>query len=276
MSESVPVDPVTFGEIDLSCTDLEKGGHSRDKVASQTISGRPLCRTLLAAVRALSLDASRNATPGGTADPRRDSDGGKSLELEKWLFDKRLEYARFFFDHHAKQRMSMFNFFLVFLGLVLSAYATLFKDAHYVTAGFLGFIASILTLFFIFLERRNEELVHISEDVLESLESDALFCGYDRPILWPRRRGLWRMKESESIKRPLGIFRRQTADKHGRIRTKEGQFIEVEKCERGGSPYEHGIWMPAFQAVVLTVFVILCIAPWIYVAWPLILKAHNH
>src|SRR5450432_3651859 len=38
------------------------------------------------------------------------------LKLKQWLFEKRLEYARYFFDHHAKQRMSMFNFFLVFVG----------------------------------------------------------------------------------------------------------------------------------------------------------------
>jgi hypothetical protein len=169
------------------------------------------------------------------------------LELKKWLFEKRLEYARYFFDHHAKQRMQMFNFFLIFAGFIVAGYATILKEYAPISSA-LAVVGAGLTVLFIFLDRRNEELVHITEDVLGALESDVLFSGYERNVPWPRRRTWWGRMEARPQRRPLGIFLRQRADD-----------------EKLGEPskYEHGRWIPRFQRCIFILFAALVILPWI-------------
>jgi hypothetical protein len=166
------------------------------------------------------------------------------LETKKWLFEKRLEYARYFFDHHAKQRMTMLNFFLIFVGLTLSAYSSLVKDGQSNVASPLALFGALLTLVFVFLDRRNEELVHVAEDVLGTLENDVLFFGYNRDVEVPRRRKLMRLNAS-STRRPLGIFRRQGWDQKDYKR----------------SFYEHGTWVPVLQLALLALFVVLSFLP---------------
>jgi hypothetical protein len=172
------------------------------------------------------------------------------LEQKKWLFEKRLGYARYFFDHHAKQRMSMFNFFLLFVGFIVAGYANLFKDGSHAIASSLAVAGMALTVVFIFLERRNEELVHLSEDVLRSLESDVLFVDYNREVKLPRRRGWFLMKQGRCRQWPLGIFRRQEHDQQPK---KDGGL--------GHSLYEHGNWLPFFQYLIAIFFLFLALLP---------------
>lgn len=174
---------------------------------------------------------------------------------QKWrLFEKRLTYAWNFFDFHAKQRMTMFNYFLILVGFVISAYATLLKDGYCLASTFLAGVGAALALMFQFLDRRNEELVHVAESVLVSLESDVLFSGYKRNIMWPqRRRWLGRMEERPTI-RQLGILLRQAAD------VEEADGVAGKKL--GKSKYEHGMWLPRFQFSILLIFVVLAIFPW--------------
>jgi len=176
----------------------------------------------------------------------------KGIELKRWLFDQRLTYAWNSFDFHAKQRMSMFNYFLIFVGFVLSAYATLLKDGNRLVSSFLALAAVVLTKFFLHLERRNEELVYIAEDVLTSLEGDVLFAGYDRKIPWPHRRKglLGKMnRTADDAARPSGIFRRQEAEN----KDKSVRF----------SKNEHGTWLPGIQIVILAIFALLVFVPWL-------------
>ncbi len=197
---------------------------------------------------------------------------GKRIEMKKWLFEQRLDYGRFFFDHHAKQRMSMFNYFLIFVGFVLTAYATLFKDGQYLISTALASVGALLTLVFIILDRRNEELVHISEDVLESLEWDLLFSGYNRVIAWPKRRNWLGFMNVKSQLRPIGIFRRQSADTSGleceRYRDPSGAIKEATASKFGicteSRRYEHGKWLPRFQLAIFGIFVFLAVFPWVH------------
>ncbi|HTA23060.1 MAG TPA: hypothetical protein VK763_05970 [Terriglobales bacterium] len=169
----------------------------------------------------------------------------------KWLFEQRLDYAWKFFDFHAKQRMSMFNFFLIFVGFVLSAYATLLKDGNRAVCALLAFTAAILTFVFLCLERRNEELVYIAEDVLLSLEGDVLFAEYKRMIPWPHRRS-WLfgpMNRTPKAEHQSGIFLRQQAE---------------DKDENiGFSKFEHGKWLPRFQVAIFVIFSLLIFIPWL-------------
>jgi hypothetical protein len=201
---------------------------------------------------------------------RTEADFDKGIETRRWLFEKRLEYARNFFAHHAKQRMDMFNYFLLFAGLALSAFANVFKDGHYGTSTIIAMVAALLTIVFMFLDRRNEELVHISEDSLEALEFDLLFTNYNRVIDWPRRRGLLgKMHKGQSrTERPLGIFRRQTADITGILSDQSVQGDESKRQKeiwphRKESHYAHGRWLPIFQLAVFLLFFSLAIDPWL-------------
>lgn len=127
----------------------------------------------------LSLDDLRKASikPDKASGTGTAGDGGSLLEGKKWLFEKRLEYARQFFNYQAQQRMTMFNFFLVFVGFVVAGYGNLFKDGNCRMTTFLAIAGAILTIVFIFLERRNEELVHITEDVPAVLGERGTLCG---------------------------------------------------------------------------------------------------
>jgi hypothetical protein len=181
------------------------------------------------------------------------------LDQKKWLFDQRFKYGVDLFKFHADQRMKMFQFFLVFVGLFAGAYATLLTKGYLLASTVLGMLASILTVGFLFLEHRNEELVHIAEDVLASLESDALFVGYKRPIRSKRRSWIGWMRAKDLTPRPIGIFRREAADIYGEYRD---QTSEKEKCEKEGrSHFEHGRWLPMIEILILVMFIFLAALP---------------
>jgi hypothetical protein len=145
----------------------------------------------------------------------------------------------------------MFNYFLIFVGFVLSAYATLLKDGDRLVSSFLALAAVVLTKFFLHLERRNEELVYIAEDVLTSLERDVLFAGYDRKIPWPHRRKwlLGKMNRTAVAEKPSGIFRRQEAENNDKS-------VDFSKNE-------HGTWLPRIQIVIFVIFALLVFVPWL-------------
>jgi hypothetical protein len=219
-----------------------------------------------------SMDLSLNDLEGATTPAPAPTSAAATLELKKWLFDRRLDYGWNFFNLEADQRMKMFNFFLLFVAFIVGGYATLIANGYLFPSAVLACIAAYLTWCFICLDRRNEELVHIAGDILESLESDVLFTGYDRPILWPRRRLLsgkmdCGLKPRQPILRPVGIFRRENADSYGKAREQLADK-EYTPCPSGflasdsRSPYEHGKCIPRLQKGVLALFLILAFLPW--------------
>ncbi len=182
--------------------------------------------------------------------PKAETSSSATIE-QKWrLFEKRLTYAWNFFDFHAKQRMTMFNFFLILVGFVVSAYATLLKDGYCLASTVLAVAGAIFACIFLLLDRRNEELVHIAEAVLVSLESDVLFAGYKRRISWPKRRRWYGKMDEKPRVRLLGILLRQAADESER--------------KLGKSCYEHGTWLPVFQFCIILTFAVLARLPWVH------------
>jgi hypothetical protein len=154
---------------------------------------------------------------------------------QQWkLINARFEYAWRFFDFHAKQRTTMFSFFVVFSGFLINAFALLLQKNEHSALFFVALFGAAITVSFIFLERRNEELVHIAEDVLLALERKILFKDIEEEVMWPHQR-TWLGKMIGSPKEvPLGIFVRQDHDE------KNGK----------GSKYSHGTWMPWVQKAV--------------------------
>ena len=79
----------------------------------------------------------------------------------------------------------------------------------------LAVIAAVTVSIFLKLDRRNQELVHIAEDILYALEEDVLFEAYERP------------RESKD---PVVVER-----------------LGIQRLGRERSCYEHSKWMPRLQ-----------------------------
>jgi len=84
-------------------------------------------------------------------------------------------YAWNLFDFHAKQRVSMFNYFLIITGIFANGIIVSWKtDIHWIPVG-LGLLGTITSLGFILLDYRNKQLVEMAEDVLLKIETDWLY-----------------------------------------------------------------------------------------------------
>ena len=93
---------------------------------------------------------------------------------------------------------------------------------------------------FIFLERRNEELVHVAEDVLNKLEEDFLFKDYKFEVKWKKRTFWGKLIENSEGQGPMrvGILNR-----------------DVIK----NSKYLHGTWLPVIQLSLIIMYVLFAL-----------------
>jgi hypothetical protein len=202
----------------------------------------------------LSYDELKKFLNLGTADPPAEAIPGAHKIDRQWnIFEARYKYAWDYFDFHAKQRTTMFNFFLIFVGFVISGYVSLLNaDKQPLATGLAG-LGAILTTFFLFLDRRNEEFVHLAEEVLEQLEADVLFTEYRVQKRWPKRRKWYgpmdkKQAEDRHEAQPLSILLRQ--------------HIDDNDHECGPSHYRTGLWLPVFQGIIIAMFLALAIVPW--------------
>jgi len=159
----------------------------------------------------------------------------------------RFDYAWKYFEFHAKQRTTMYNFFLLFSAIIIGALINLINKQG--TGSTLPIILSILgflmTLAFVFLDRRNEELVHLAELVLKNLEETYLFkdSNYQRFIKYRKLNG--------DIK---------TIYHEGRA----GILTERYIPGMGNAPhdmidYSHSKWLPRTQYLVLAAYLLLAL-----------------
>jgi len=83
-----------------------------------------------------------------------------------------LEHAWKYFQLHANQRMSVFNFYISFSSLLtLPLILTLTKEKNFHLLGILfGFLLFLLSLVFWRLDKRTRMLIEISEDALKQIE----------------------------------------------------------------------------------------------------------
>jgi hypothetical protein len=96
--------------------------------------------------------------------------GGKWSDQEKDI----LAYALKYFEIHAAQRMSVFNFFIVLSSIILTGLSTcIVGDNLYAPIGIpLGLLLTALALTFWKLDQRTSFLVKRAEKALERLETD--------------------------------------------------------------------------------------------------------
>ncbi len=88
------------------------------------------------------------------------------------LVKLRYNYAWNWFDFHAKQRVSMFNYLLIITGIFANALISVIRTDFYYIAVALGILGIITCVAFFCLDIRNKQLVEMGEDVLLNIEEE--------------------------------------------------------------------------------------------------------
>ena len=97
------------------------------------------------------------------------------FERDQTLLPLKLDYAWRWFSLHAKQRVTMFNYFLVASGILANVYGVLLREQLYWQAFAVATIGSFACLVSVGLDKRNHRLVKLGEDVLREIEQIHLF-----------------------------------------------------------------------------------------------------
>jgi hypothetical protein len=95
-----------------------------------------------------------------------------AIKMANWDLNERRKYAWKYFEVHAGQRMSLFNFFAVISALLTGGLAaTLKKDSAYPVFGlFLGVALVIISFVFWKLDKRVGYLIKHAETALKEIE----------------------------------------------------------------------------------------------------------
>ena len=96
-------------------------------------------------------------------------------EIDQELLHLKLDYAWNWFNLHASQRVTMFNYFLVASGILANAYGLLLREELWAVAAVAAGIGCIVSLISLGLDRRNRQLVKLGEEVLRDIERMYLF-----------------------------------------------------------------------------------------------------
>lgn len=97
------------------------------------------------------------------------------------VFSQQLHLAWEHFKFHAEQRTRMFHFFLLTIGILLSAFSVLVddKNGNYKDYAFLILcIGGLLSTMFLSLDVRNTQLLKQSEALLRKIEEDTLYTDW--------------------------------------------------------------------------------------------------
>lgn len=131
------------------------------------------------------------------------------------LANTKFEYAWRYFDFHARQRVTMFNFFLLGSGVIASAYGLLLREQLHWHAGGVALIGLLACVVSFMLDIRNHQLVDLGEKALRRVEKDYLLS---QPLKDNERVPQYAIMHSESDEgEPSGWFKHKTL-----IRSLEG------------------------------------------------------
>jgi len=131
-------------------------------------------------------------------------DARAAMEFEKMRFELSWRH----FDFHARQRTQLFHFFIILTPFIFGGCFYLFREQTAV-----GFVPAIidasagafLALIFFGLDRRNKQLITVSEQAIKLLEKDFLFTSGFRPL--SKFEGPMNTEERETATRRLHHFR---------------------------------------------------------------------
>jgi len=92
-------------------------------------------------------------------------------DLARMQFD----YAWKWFEFHARQRMVMFNYYLIITGIFGNAAILAFDAEYYSVVALVSLLGIVTSAGFIVFDYRNRSMAAHGEAVLEKLEGDLLF-----------------------------------------------------------------------------------------------------
>ncbi len=92
-------------------------------------------------------------------------------ERAKLQFD----YAWKWFESHQRQRMVMFYYYCIIVGVLANALVASYKGSYSGLRLPIGMMGTITSLAFLFFEIRNRWLCKVAEDILEKLENEVIF-----------------------------------------------------------------------------------------------------
>jgi len=150
-------------------------------------------------------------------------------ERAKLQFD----YAWRWFEFHANQRMTMFYYYLIIVGILANAVVTSYKENYSgirIAVGVMGIFTSLASLFF---DIRNRGMTKEGEDILEKLETEVIF-----PPQF--------LDENGNKMGPFSVERRNA--------TREGQKFRVQNLY-----LKHKYWIRGIEIIVALFFLIVVI-----------------
>lgn len=160
---------------------------------------------------------------------------GDQPQLPDQLRLPQFDYAWKWFSFHADQRVKMFNFMLIVFGIFAAGVVNaLDKDLPPVAIAALCFFATFLAWVFTRLDRRNQYLVWLGEDVLMHLERKAIF-GERQKIeeRYDRKEGRYREID-------FGILWRQASEER-----RSRDWGRIGNYWRDGWLGKHRVWLHA-------------------------------
>ncbi len=107
------------------------------------------------------------------------------IEFEKIRF----EFAWRHFEFHARQRTTMFHFFILLMPFLFGGFfyflkSDQFQPANPAAAILVGVIGSVLSVTFLFLDIRNRQLYLVSQNNLKLIENSFLYFYGFRPLFF--------------------------------------------------------------------------------------------
>ncbi len=88
-----------------------------------------------------------------------------------------IDHAWRYFELHAQQRMTVFNFYLAISGLISAGIGVCLQEGpeFLLLVSLLGFFLSLISLLFWKLDQRTSEMIKLAESALRGLEKEAIY-----------------------------------------------------------------------------------------------------
>ncbi|MGO9015585.1 MAG: hypothetical protein ACLQF0_11455 [Dissulfurispiraceae bacterium] len=96
------------------------------------------------------------------------------VDMDESQLNRLRSYAWNYFAYHAEQRIKTFNFYIILVAVIIggcgTALSNINKEYFRLLLSLLGFLLTIISVAFAFLDRRNKELVRNGEAALRYLD----------------------------------------------------------------------------------------------------------
>lgn len=87
----------------------------------------------------------------------------------------RFDYAWKWFESAARQRMVLFNYYLIITGILANAFVVSYKEGYAAISVAIGIMGILTSCGFLSFDVRNRNMATRGEDVLEKLEKEVIF-----------------------------------------------------------------------------------------------------